>query len=694
MTHDRPPAPRIPTDAQAKTERSDRPESGRDSNGVMFVNPYPRLYDSVSDFVNRLFEVLMNMLKVLGVSCLLASVAWAGSPGDKPMADLRNALTLDAPPQSTAKAPTTYPSPADLIKQMKAREAEKKSLLKVAYFDLDEPIREAPEQFSLFGGMGEGEMLNSLLDRLHQARDDKNIKAVLINLTDPQMKLAQAQEIRDALAEMKKAGKKTFVYADSYDTVGYTLASGASDICMLEGGEVMIPGVGFEAQFLKGLFDKVGVQADFVQIGQYKGAKEPFTRTEASDELRGELNHLSDAMYDQIVTGIATHRNLKADDVKQIIDDTMLTGSAARTRGLVDHLLDQDGLRDLIAGEIGGKIDLVKDYGRDAKPEIDPNNIFSVFAAMMKKPEKTDRATVALIPAEGVIVDGEGQTSLLGGGGGVGSARMRRTLRQVDRDPNVKAVVVRIDSPGGSALASEVMWQALRRVAKDKPVVISVGGMAASGGYYLASAGDTIFADPTAIVGSIGVVGGKFVLKDLFAKIGITDEAFLRGKNAGLFSSNEPWTDGQRKMITAWMQSTYDQFTQRVMTTRKGKIKEIDKVARGRIFLAPEAKDLGMVDQIGGVEAALSYAAGEAKLSPKQYDIRVFPAPRTLGDLLTGNGPDAKSAIQPTMSIATDSILRLLSPSARDALVEQLQMVQLMQNHPVILAMPFTLMEK
>jgi len=264
----------------------------------------------------------------------------------------------------------------------------------------------------------------------------------------------------------------------------------------------------------------------------------------------------------------------------------------------------------------------------------------------------------------------------------------------VDRDDNVKAIVVRIDSPGGSAMASEVMWQSLRRVAKHKPVVISVGGMAASGGYYLASAGDTIYADPTAVVGSIGVVGGKFVLKDLFAKVGITGESFFRGQNAGLFSSNEPWTDSQRKMITLWMQNTYDQFTDRVMTTRTGKIKDIDQVARGRIFLATQAKELGMVDEIGGLQAALDAAAGKAKLEKGDFDIRVMPAPKSLSDLLTGSNADAKTPIEPKMSLAEDSMLRVLSPSDRAAVTQQLQMVQLMQERPVILAMPFVLTVK
>ncbi len=589
--------------------------------------------------------------------------------------------------------PTSFPSPADLIRKIKDDEAEKAKLLKVAFFDLKDPIKEKPAEFALFRDM-EGELLHSLAERLIAAKNDPAIKAILINMTEPQFNLAQAQELRDVLVDIKQSGKRVFVYADGYDTTGYTLASGASDICMLAGGEVMLPGIGLEAQFLKGLFDKVGVQADFVQIGQYKGAEEPYTRTEASPELKGELNRLADALFEQVVAGIADHRKLAKADVQAMIADTMIMGDAAKKRGLVDLLLDQDGMRDLIASQIGGKIDLIKDYAADPKADVDTSNIFSLFAALSRKEPVSNKPAVALIPAEGVIVDGDGESSLFSSGGEVGSEQIRRTMRVALRDPNIKAVVLRIDSPGGSALASEVMWQAVRRLAKDKPVVISIGSMAASGGYYLASAGDTIYADPTAIVGSIGVVGGKFVLKDLFAKIGITNEPFFRGPNAGLFSSSEPWTDAQRKLVRQWMQNTYEQFTDRVMTTRKGKIKDIDQVARGRIFLASQAKELGMVDEIGGIRAALAAAAGKANLAAGEWDVRVLPQPKTLGDLLMGNDPQADSPLRPVLKLAADSPLMAIPPAMRATLTRQLRLAELLQQRPVILAMPFTLTVK
>ena len=601
----------------------------------------------------------------------------------------KNADLATTRPATAPASQAHFPTPAELIAKMRQQKEKEDSKLKVAYFDLSRPVTEAPEGFSLFGG-DSGMSLRSLLERLHRARDDKDLKAVLVTIESPQMNLSQAHELRDALVELTKAGKKTYVYADSYDTTSYTVASGASEICLLPGGEVMIPGVGLEATFAKGLLDKVGVKADYVQIGEYKGADESFTRTAPSEQLRGELNKLVDSLYDQIISGIAKHRNLSKDAVKQLVDEVALQGEAAKDRGLVDRLVDMDGLREMLTKDLGGEVNLMHDYGRPPRQEIDLSNPFAFFSLLTRKAPVSSRPSIAMIYAEGTIIDGEGGQNLLGGEV-IGSKDIREAFRLASRDEKIKAIVLRIDSPGGSALASEAMWQAARRAAKDKPLVVSVGSMAASGGYYLASAGEYIIADPTGIVGSIGVVGGKFVTKDLFDKLGLTSEPFTRGSNADLFSSNQPFSERQRTMITSWMKQTYDLFTQRVMSTRQGKIDDIDKVARGRIFAAREAKALGMIDQLGGIEDAIHYAAGKASLEEGQYDIRVLPPAKTLADFFGGADQEAKlpAMIGPKVQVSSDSILRLLPASSRQTLGQHLQMLQLLEQRPVILATPW-----
>ncbi len=600
-----------------------------------------------------------------------------------------------------ATKPSTAPSAAELFRQMKADKAVDAQLLQVALIDMDQPLQERAPAFSLFGD--NSLTIHSIIDRLHRARDDKNLRAAVIVFGNTGFSLSQAEEIRAALDEVRKAGKRTFVYCDAYDTAIYTAATGATDICLLSGGEMMMPGVGLETMFYKGLFDKVGVNADYVQIGEYKGAEEPYTRTAPSDELRGELNKLVDSLYGQIIDGISSHRNLSKDAVKQAIDEAILTAKSAKERKLVDHLVDRDGLRDLIQDELGHDIKVLASYGVAERERMDFSNPLALLQMLSKRPEVSDKPAIALIHANGVIVDGATGDSLLGGGGEIGGDDLRKALRAASRDDNIKAIVLRIDSPGGSALASEVMWQAAHHAAEDKPLIVSIGGMAASGGYYLASAGDHIFADPTAIVGSIGVVGGKFVLKDLFGKLGLTTEEFSRGRNADLFSSNQPFTDRQRRMVTNWMRQTYDQFTERVMTNRAGKIKNIDDVARGRIFIARQAKDLGMVDDLGGIEDAIQYAAGEAELKAGEYEVRTIPAPRSLADFFGGGGgaataDEASDAaahfLKPRVEISPDSILRLISPSTRNLISQQLQMAQLLQRRPILLMTPYVITVK
>jgi protease-4 len=611
---------------------------------------------------------------------------------------LTGSMVFAKPPATqpvTAPATThasKYPTPAEVIAKMKAIKSEKETLPKVAHFDLGDGVTERPAGFSIFAQQ-DTITLRSIIERLHNAAQDSEIRAVLVTLGTAEIKLAQAQELRDALSDIRKAGKRSFVYADAYDLGGYTIATGATDICMLSGGELSIPGVGIETMFLKGILDKLGLKADYVQIGEYKGADEELTRSAASDELRGEMNKISDGLYQQIVGGIAAGRKLSREKVEQMIDDAILSGPAAKERKFVDHLVDIDGLRPLIAEQLGSpKVTIDHNYGEKDKPELDFSNPFAFFQMMAHKPEVSNKPAIALVYVDGVIVDGDGGHSLFGGDRNVGSDSMRQALRTAAKDDKIKAVVVRINSPGGSAIASEAIWQSVRRVAQDKPVIISVGSMAASGGYYIASSGDYIFADPGAIVGSIGVVGGKIVWKDLLEKLGVTTETFSRGSNADMYSWTQPFSERQRKLITTSMKQTYEMFTERVMSTRTGKIHDIDKVARGRVFIAGQAKDLGMVDEIGGMTQALAFAADQADLKTGDYDIRVLPAPRSIMDLLMRGGDEALTPIKPNVSISELSMLKILPTQMTQALEQQLTILQMLSGRStgrVVLASPF-----
>ncbi len=469
---------------------------------------------------------------------------WAGSCA----ANMNTAAPASRPSaadsSSAVKSANKFPTPAELMAKIQAAQKEEEQTPKVAYFDLSAVIGEKPADFNLFDDDPTALTLRVLIDRLEKARQDGDVHAVLLRLGDGTLNLSQAMELRDELGALHRDGKRTFVYADSYDTSSYIAASGASDVCMMEGGEILIPGVGFETMFAKGLLDKIGVKADFVQIGEYKGADEMFTRTDASPELKGQLNALADSLYGQIIDTISASRKLKADQVRQVVDDALIPGDEAKARGLVDHLVDAGGMRDLMAAELGQKVNLLTDYGQTDRNQVDLSSPFAFFALLARKPQESTRPGIAVIYAEGMIVDGPSADGLFSQAQNIGSDTMREALRAAEKDEKIEGVVIRIDSPGGSAVASEAMWQAARRVSKTKPVIVSVGSMAASGGYYLASGGDFIFADPTAIVGSIGVVGGKFVLTDLFTKIGLNTQQFVRGKNANLFTPRPNGTSG------------------------------------------------------------------------------------------------------------------------------------------------------
>lgn len=567
-------------------------------------------------------------------------------------------------------------TPAELMRQIRQKKEEERQRPLVAQIDFSAPLSERPMGFNLFGGQGVD--LRGVLERLDAVADDPDCPAVLLTFYNGgMMNFAQAEEIRGKLNALRRAGKRTFVYADTYDTISYLVASAATDVVLMDGGELFIPGVAVEPTFYRGALNLLGVQPDFVQIGEYKGAEEPYTRSEPSPELADEMEKLVDSLYDHIVDEISAGRAIPRSRVKQVIDRAMLPARQARQMGFVDHLADADGLRDLFNEELGGDPRIDPSYGHEEEAEPDVENPLALLAAMKPKSVDATKPSIALIYAEGAITGGEGGGGMFGSGAGVGSEAIRRAMRLAERDDEIKAIVIRIDSPGGSALAAEAMYQAVRRVAEKKPVVVSIGNMAASGGYYLACAGDTIYADESAIIGSIGVVGGKLVLNGLYDKVGINTTMFSRGKNAGLFSQTQPWDDRQQRLVRNWMKSTYDQFTDRVMETRGDDIGDIDDVARGRIFLAKDARKLGMIDELGGLHDAMAAAAEQGGLG-EEYDIVVLPNQ-------AGGNPFAGL---PIGEAPAEEALKLLPTTVRDAVLDALSISELLAERPVILMSP------
>ena len=516
----------------------------------------------------------------------------------------------------------------------------------VAHMALRGPVLSSPPEFSLFAGQTQGMTLREWLQRLAKARNDESIRAVALEIDSPQMSWAQAQELADAVARLS-AVKPVYAHLTAGDAVSYLVASAGRELTLDPAGELMITGVATEMMFFRGTLDCIGVEPQLFQIGRYKGAAEPMTRTGPSEELKGEYGKILDDLYDQLCGQIAKQRKLTVPHVRNAVDNGPFSAQSARQYNLVDGLVERAAWKQHVVGKVTAKgaasATWHGNYGAKDAQKLDLGNPFAVFGLLMgaKAEPATKDPTVAIIHADGVIVDGQSGSGFFGGQM-VGHRTMIRCFEQVANDYNVKAVIFRIDSPGGSALASEMIYQAVRACATKKPVVASIVGVGGSGGYYIALGAQKIIADPAAITGSIGVVGGKLATTGLMEKLGISTYEIARGQNAGLWTSR-PWDERQQKIVKDLMERTYRTFTSRVAQGRGSRVKDIEKVAQGRVFTARQAVANGLIDEVGGLREALMAAQKAAGI--ESSNIIVLPRPKTLADLLTGDGTSSATPI-------------------------------------------------
>ncbi|MEQ8787981.1 MAG: signal peptide peptidase SppA [Pirellulaceae bacterium] len=527
------------------------------------------------------------------------------------------------------------------------QEEAKTTKARVASIVIKGNVGESAGQAGLFGELSEN--LLELVQRLDRAAQDENIDGVLLKLREAPSGRGRIAELRAAIGRIREAGKKVVAEMDSGSTSEYLLASACDGVVMPESGVLMIPGVRAEVTFYKGLFDKLGVEADMLQVGDFKGAAEPFTRNEMSPEFRKQLESVIDGFYGQMVDMIAADRKLERKKVTSLIDQGMLTASAARKAGLIDTLAYGDQVEDLLKKRLDvDQIYLVKDYG---KKEVDTD--FSGTFGMMKlmnmmmgvdtQQSSSSRPKVALVYAVGPIMTGKSTSSLFGEAT-VGSETIVKALREAADDETVKAIVLRVDSPGGSALASDLMWREITRI--EKPVIASMGDTAASGGYYISMGCDKIYAEAGTLTGSIGVVGGKVAVGGLLDKVGVSSEVISRGKNANLMSMTSKFTDGERKVWKAMMEDIYRQFTTKAAKGRKMDVKKLEGFAGGRVWTGRQAKEIGLVDEIGTLRDALYAAKAAAGMGKDdKAELLVLPKPQNFFDELFG-GAAAHSGVK------------------------------------------------
>jgi protease-4 len=476
-----------------------------------------------------------------------------------------------------------------------------------------------------FGSGGGATPIRDLLEELDELAAEKQLEGLVLRADSMPMDMAHATELRRALVEFKQDGRKLYCHTEQPTNTDYYLLSACDELVLAPVGMVAIPGPAATPIHLKGLLDKLGVQADFLNVGAFKGAAEPLTRDAPSPEMIQTLEAIVARAHATMVAGIAQGRGKTPEEVGAWIDQALFTPEQAKQAGLIDAVEPWEPFLDRVRGERGWKKVELKE-----SPLADPMALQRFLGLV--PPSKPSEPHVALVHAVGNIIDGKGGGAL-GATGEIASAQLVPVLDRIAADDTIAAVVLRIDSGGGSALASEQIWHAVERVKAKKPVVVSMSAVAGSGGYYIACGATEIFAEEDTLTGSIGVVGGKLVLGPALEQLGIESYAVSKGERAMMWSPMQPWTESERALVKTMMEDTYETFLSRVAAGRKLERDAVHEIAQGRVWTGLDAKERGLVDSIGGLELALARARELGKVGA-DVDLEVYPAEPTLKDIL------------------------------------------------------------
>lgn len=532
----------------------------------------------------------------------------------------------------------------------------------------EDPLRK------LFGG--DDASLSNLLLQFKKAKVDKRISAILLEVDMSGAGWGKADEIRGAIADFRTSGKPVYAYIEFGMNKEYYIATACDKIYVPPAGDLFINGLAAEAMFFRGSLDKLGIYPEVVQIGKYKSAPEQFTRKDMSEGQREVVNAILDDIFGRIVDTIAKARNKSPEDVRAIIDQAPLSAAQAKDAGLIDGAIYRDEVEKELKKRLGYKdadelrIAKESDY-RQIKPESLGLN-------------KGDR--IAVVFASGQINSGKS------GGGpfadqSIGSDTVVKALNDARDDKTIKAIVLRVDSPGGSAYASDLIWHAVETAKQKKPVVVSMSDLGASGGYYIAAGANRIIAEPSTFTGSIGVFAGKPVVKGFYDWIGVSNEYVMRGKNAGLFRETEKFTDEERAKFESMVNSTYwDDFVPKVAQGRNKDREYVHSIAQGRVWTGAQAKDNGLIDEFGGLDRAIEVAKELAHI-PADKGVRrvILPYPRNFFEGLFDRGDEESVKLQQQRAA-----YEALPEDMRRAL-KYAAMLEQMQNGDVMALMPFEL---
>jgi protease-4 len=442
-----------------------------------------------------------------------------------------------------------------------------------------------------------------------------------------------------------------------------------------------------EVTFYKNLFDKLSIEPQILRVGEFKSAAEPYSRTEMSGPFREEMEAILDDYHQQMLKMIADARKISVEKAGELVDQGVLTAAEAREAGLVDAISYEDEFQKSLPGDSATKLKLVMGYG---KKKLDTDfSGFNGFVKMMNllagvepQQRKSKNPKIAVISAVGVIMPGKSQSDLLGTEV-LGAETLIKAIREARDDETVKAIVLRIDSPGGSALASDLMWHELEVI--GKPVIASMGDTAASGGYYIAMGADRIFAEPGTLTGSIGVVGGKIAFDGLFQKVGVNTSVVQRGKNAGILSMTMPFSESERTAMQKLLDDIYRQFTTKAAGGRKMEVDKLEKLARGRVYTGNQALKIGLVDELGTLEDAIA-AAKKAANIPEGDKVEKLLLPKAVSPLEQLFGPLEEST---SLRSAGRASLADLLPASLHNVLEAVSLSDLLARERILTVLPY-----
>jgi protease-4 len=536
-------------------------------------------------------------------------------------------------------------------------------------FSPDDPFKR------VFGGPDQS--LTGLVMQFKKAKVDKRIKAILLDVNMSGVGWGKAEEIRDAITDFRSSGKPVYAFVELGLNKEYYIATACDKIVMPPPGELFVNGLAADVMFFRGSLDKLGIYPDIYQIGKYKTAANMFTEKEMTEAHKEFINEMLDDLFNRYVTTIAQARKKSPDEVRALIDNAPYNSIKAKEVGLIDDTLYRDELEKQLKSQLGYKDSdtfmpvRAGDY-RDVSPE----------SLGLNKGER-----IAVIYATGEIGSGSSQNSP-SGNQSIGSDTVSKAVNDAAADKTIKAIVLRVDSPGGSGLASDIIWHAVEMANQKKPVVVSMSDVAASGGYYISASAAKIVAQPSTITGSIGVLAGKPVMRGFYDWLGISNEYVLRGKTAGMFRETEKFSDDERVKFEEWIKTTYYQdFVPKVARGRKKDAEYIDSVAQGRVWTGAQAKDRGLVDEFGGLDRAIEVAKQLAKIpADKGVERVIMPYPTTfLQQLLSGGGENSNTQTEQQRAIYAS-----LPEDARRAL-RYMALMERMKNGETMLMMPFDL---